>query len=551
MARNISSDHLLKPGEFYPIISGGNRKIEATKLAHEERSKSLEEMLRDCEQKTGGPDEATCTPPKGPVVAERLVSEEEPASEKEATAKEPTLMESLIDLSTAIQENERLTTRSEQLCSPKKESAPKEKPASNGSNGKDPSPKKRVPMDLLIDLGAEGIATHDWVKAGPNQLSNTSKEPTPKERTPIDLLVELSAEEKAGTLNSVIREQDWLVPIEPGRKEPTRKEPAPKVPVRIEPARKEPPRNELTRKGPASKEYAPNGPARKESAPKEPTRNEPTRKEPTRNEPTRKEPTRNEPTRDEPTRNEPSHNEPTRNEPSRNEPTRNEPTRNEPTRKGPAPKAPTRKEPTRKEATRKEPNCTEPARKEPTFKEPAFTESTPMGTLIDLSNVPRTKVAPLPPMLHGIRHLLGIQRTYEKAVPVFSAIPALVPAKKYDYLSPTSLLAKQPGPKHSSTPEPPHMRNQSSTPPPHMRILSMAEGAATPPHMRTPSENSSLTRSLSPVSSSSRSPSIAPVITEAAKPALDHSGRYLLTWEDEVPDYLWVEGAEGGEEREW
>ena len=180
MARNISSDPLLKPGEFYPIISGGNRKIEATNLAHEERSKSLEEMLRDCEQKTGGPDEATCTPTKGPVVAERLVSEEEPASKKEATAKEPTLMESLIDLSTAIQENERLTTRSEQLCSPKKESAPKEKPASKGSNGKDPSPKKRVPIDLLIDLSAEGIATHDWVKAWPNQLSNTSKEPTPK-----------------------------------------------------------------------------------------------------------------------------------------------------------------------------------------------------------------------------------------------------------------------------------------------------------------------------------------------------------------------------------
>ena len=535
MARNISSDHLHKSSEFYPMISGGNGKIEPTKLAHEERSKSLEEMLRDCEQKTAGPEEATCTPPKGPVVAERLLSEgpmlKEPTSKEEATAKEPTLMESLIELSTAIQENERLTTRSEQLCSPKKESAPKEKPASNGSTGKDLTPKKSVPMDLLIDLSAEGIATHDWVKAGPNQLSNTPKEPTPKESTPIDLLVELSAEERAGTLHSVIRKQDWQVPIEPGRKAPTRKEPAPNVPVRIEPARKEPPRNELTRRGPVPKGYAPNGPARKEPAPKEPTRNEPTRKEPTRNEPTR-------------------------NEPTRNEPTRNEPTRNEPTRKGPAAKAPTRKEPTRREPTRKEPTRTEPARKEPTrkeptFKEPAFTESTPMGTLIDLSNVPRNKVAPLPPMLHGIRHLLGIQRTYEKAVPVFSAIPALVPAKKYDYLSPTSVLAKQPGPKHSSTPAPPHMRNQSSTPPPHMRILSMAEGAATPPHMRTPSENSSLTRSLSPVSSSSRSPSIAPVITEPAKPALDQSGRYLLTWEDEVPDYLWVEGAEGGEEREW
>ena len=162
-----------------------------------------------------------------------------------------------------------------------------------------------------------------------------------------------------------------------------------------------------------------------------------------------------------------------------------------------------------------------------------------MGTLIDLSNVPRTKVAPLPPMLQGIRHLLGIQRTYEKAVPVFSAIPALVPAKKYDYPSPTSVQGNKLAPKYSSTP------------PPHMRILSMARGAATPPHMRAPSENSSLTRSLSPASSSSSSQSPAPVKPGPAKSGLDQSGRYFPTWADEVPDYAWGQGTQRGEEREW
>lgn len=441
MARNINNDHHPKPGGFYPMTSRGNRIMVPTKVSPEKRVKALEELLTECELKTAGPDEALCTLPNGSIVAEGL----QPATKKEAVANESTLMESLIGLGAAIKENERLTTGSKQLSS-SKESTPKE-----------PASKEPMPGDLLIDLSAEGIAVHDWVKAGANQSSITPKELAPKKHMPMDLLVELSAEERAGTLQSVIREQDWLVTKEVTHKEPTRKEPVRIEPVRIEPTRKEPTfeepaRNELTRKGPISKEY---------------TRKEPTRTEPTRRDPTSKEPNRREPNR---------------------------------------------KEPIRKEPTRKEPS------KEPTPKEPAFKDPTPMGTLIDLSNVPRIKVAPLPPMLHGIRHLLGIQRTYEKAVPVFSAIPALVPAKKYDYPSPNSVPSKQSAAKYSSTPAPPHMRNHSSTTPPHMRILSMAEGAATPPHMRTPSEKSSLTRSLSPASSSSCD---------------------------------WVEGAHRGEEREW
>ena len=512
-------------------MNGGNRKMMPPALSPEERVKGLEDVLREYELKTAGPEEELRVPPKGSFVADGLASKGPMLTEsafKEATAKEPTLMESLIDLSAAIQEDERLTTRLEQLSS-SKESTSKEpalqETAPKGPTSKGPSLKEPPPMDLLIDLNAEGIAVRDWVKAGPNQLSTAPegraacKEPNPKKHMPMDLLVELSAEERGGTIHSVNRDQGWLkvgpeqlsVPKEPALKEPARKEPVRKEPTFKEPARKEPaPKGatskEAARKEPAFKEFT-----RKEASPKEPARKEPTRKEPTRKEPIRK----------------------------------------EPTRKGHTRKEPTRKEPNRKEPAPKEPAFKEPAFKEPAFKEPAFKEPTPMGTLIDLSNVPRTKVAPLPPMLHGIRHLLGIQRTYEKAVPVFSAIPALVPAKKYDYPSPTSVQGNKLAPKYSSTPAPLNMRNQLSTPPPHMRILSMAGGAATAPHMRAPSENSSLTRSLSPASSSSRSQSPAPVKLGPAKPAPDQSGRYFLKWADEVPDYGWTQGTQRGEEIEW
>lgn len=439
------------------MINSGNRKMRQAKLSADERPKALEEVLRFYEGKKAGP-EALCTP-KGSVVAERLVPDgpmlTEPAL-KGSTAKEPTLMESLIDLSAAIQEDERLKAGPEQIWSPK-EPAP-QRPAS-----KDPTPKEPMHMDLLIDLSAEGIAAHDWVKAGPGQLYTpkepTCKEPTPKVPTPIDLLIDLSAEERAKTLHSATWDHDWLM-------------------------------------AGSEKLYMP-----KEPASKEPTREEPTRKEHARKETTCKEPNPKGPPK-------------------------------EPIPKGPTPKEPIPKEPTPKEPTPKEPALKEPSRKEPT----------PMGTLIDLSNVPRTKVPPLPPMLHGIRHLLGIQRTYEKAVPVFSAIPALVPAKKYDYSSPTYVPAKKPAPKCSSTP------------PPHMRILSMAEEAARPPHMRASSEQSSLTRSLPPSPSSSRSPSPAPIKTEPVepvKPALDQSSRFFLTWAEGAPDYVWVQGAQRVGEREW
>lgn len=520
MAQNINSDHHSKPaGIIHPMVNGGERKMMPPTLSH---VKALEDVLREYELKTAGPEEELCVPPKGSFVADGIAPEGlmlTEAASKEATSKEPTLMESLIDLSAAIHEDERLMAGLEQPSSSKeptpKEPAPKETTL-KGPTSKGPSFKGPAPMDLLIDLNAEGIAVHDWVKAGPNQLSTTSKEraackePSVKEHIPMDLLVELSAEERDGSMPSVIRDQSWLkagpeplsVLKEAAIKEPVRKEPAGK-----EPAFKEVTHNkEPTHNDPSSKE-----PARKEPAPKEPARKEPTRKESTRKEHTRK------------------------------EPYRKEPSRKEPTRKEPAPKEPAFKEPAFKE----------PAFKEPAFKEPAFKEATPMGTLIDLSNVPRTKVAPLPPMLHGIRHLLGIQRTYEKAVPVFSAIPALVPAKKYDYPSPTSVQGNKLAQKYSSTPAPPHMRNPMSTPPPHMRILNNAKGAATPPHMRAPSENSSLTRSLSPASSSSRSQSPAPVKPGPAKPGLNQSGRYFPTWADEVPNYAWGQGTQRGEEREW
>ena len=572
MTRNINIDHHNQPaGVIHPMMNGGNRKMMPPALSPEERVKGLEDVLRKYELKTAGPEEELRVPPKGSFVVDGLASEGPMLTEsafKEATAKEPTLMESLIDLSAAIQEDERLTTRLEQLSSPK-ESTSKEpalqETTPKGPTSKGPSLKEPAPMDLLIDLNAEGIAVRDWVKAGPNQLSTAPKEraackePSPKKHMPMDLLVELSAEERGGTLHSVNRDQGWLkvgpeqlaVPKEPALKEPARKEPVRKEPTFKEPARKEPaPKGatskEAARKEPAFKEFT-----RKEASPKEPARKEPTRNEPSRKEPTRKEPARKEPTRKGHTRKEPYRKEPYRKEPYRKDPYRKEPYRKEPYRKEPYCKEPYRKEPTRKEPNRKEPAPKEPAFKEPAFKEPAFKESTPMGTLIDLSNVPRTKVAPLPPMLHGIRHLLGIQRTYEKAVPVFSAIPALVPAKKYDYPSPTSVQGNKLAPKYSSTPAPPNMRNQLSTPPPHMRILSMAGGAATPPHMRAPSENSSLTRSLSPASSSSRSQSPAPVKLGPAKPAPDQSGRYFLNWANEVPDYAWTQGTQRGEEREW
>lgn len=497
MARNINSDHHSKPtGVIHPMVNGGNTKTMPPTLSPEERVEALEDVLRKYELKTAGPEEELCVSPIGFFVADGLALEGPILTEfvsKEATAKEPTLMESLIDLSAAIQENEHLTAGLEQLSSSKeptlKEPAPKET-TPKGPTSKGPSLKEPAPMDLLIDLNAEGIAVHDWVKAGPNQLSTTPKEraackePNPKKIMPMDLLIELSAEERGGSMHSVIRDQGWL-------KAGSEQLSAPKEPAFTEHARKEPSRKEAARKEPAFKEVT-----RKEAAPKEPVRKEPTRKEPTRKEHTRKEP---------------------------------------------CCKEPTRKDPTRKE----------PAPKEPTFKEPAFKEATPMGTLIDLSNVSRTKVAPLPPMLHGIRHLLGIQRTHEKAVPVFSAIPALVPAKKYDYPSTTTVQRNMLASKYSSTAAPPNMRNHMSTPPPHMRILSMAEGAATPPHMRAPSENSSLTRSLSPASSSSRSQSPAPVKLGPAKPGLDQSGRYFPTWADKVPDYAWGQGTQRGEEREW
>ncbi len=501
MARNINSDrHSKTPGVIHPMVNGGDRKMMPPTLGPEERVKALEDVLREYELKTAGPEKELCVPPKGSFVADGIASKGPMLTEsasKEATAQEPSLMESLIDLSAAIQEDERLTAGLEQP-SPSKELT---------SEG--PSLKEPAPMDLLIDLSAEGIAVHDWVKAGPNQL--------PKKKMPMDLLVELSAEERGITMHSVIRDQSWLKTGPKHLSVP--KEAAIKEPVRKEPAGKEPAFKEITHK--------------------EAARNEPARNEPTRNEPTRNGPTRNGTTRNGPTRNEPTRNEPTRKEPALKEPARKEPTYKEHTRKEPYRKEPTRKEPTRKEPAPKEPASKEPAFKEPAFKEPAFKETTPMGILIDLSNVPRTKVAPLPPMLQGIRHLLGIQRTYEKAVPVLSAIPALVPAKKYDYPSPTSVQGNKLAPKYSSTL------------PPHMRILSMARGAATPPHMRAPPENSSLTRSLSPASSSSRSQSPAPVKPEPAKPGLDQSGRCFPTWADEVPDYAWGQGTQRGEEREW
>lgn len=500
-------------------------------LSHEERVKALGDVLREYELKTAGPEEALCVPPKGSFVADGIAPEGPMLTEaafKEATSKEPTLMESLIDLSAATHEDERLMAGLEQPSSSKeptpKESAPKEitlkGPASKGSSLKEPAP-----MDLLLDLSAEGIAVRDWVKAGPNQLSTTSKEraackePNAKKHMPMDLLVELSAEERDGIMPSVIQDQSWLKAGPEQLSVP--KEAAIKEPVRREPAGKEPAFKEVTHK------------------------------ETARNEPARKEPTRNEPTGKQPARKEPALKELARKEPTRKESTRKEHTRKEPYRKEPYRKEPSRKEPTRKEPALKEPAFKEPAFKEPAFIDPAFKDATPTGTLIDLSNVPRTKVAPLPPMLHGIRHLLGIQRTYEKAVPVFSAIPALVPAKKYDYPSPTSVQGNKLAGKHSSTPAPPNMPNQRSTTPPHMRILSMARGAATPPHMRAPSENSSLTRSLSPASSSSRSQSPAPVKPGPAKPGLNQSGRYFPTWADEVPDYAWGQGTQRGEEREW
>lgn len=538
MARNINNDRHCKPaGVIHPMLNGGDRKMMPPTLGPEERVKALEDLLREYELKTAGPEKELCVPPKESFVAKGIASEGPMLTEsasKEATAKEPTLMESLIDLSAAIQEDERLTVGLGQPSS-SKESAPKET-TSKGPTSKGPSLKEPAPMDLLIDLNAEGIAVHDWVKAGPNQL--------PKKIMPMDLLVELSAEERAGTMHSVIRDQGCLKTGPEHLSVP--KEAPIKEPIRKEPAGKEPAFKEVT-----AKQAAPKEPARNEPTRNEPTRNGPTRNEPTRNEPTRNEPTRNELTRKQPARKEPALKEPARKEATYNQPTRKEHTRREPYRKEPTRKEPTRKEPTRKEPAPKEPAFKEPASKEPAFKEPAFKDATPMGTLIDLSNVPRTKVAPLPPMLHGIRHLLGIQRTYEKAVPVFSAIPALVPAKKYDYPSPTSVQGNKLAPKYSSTPAPPNMRNQMSTPPPHMRILNMARGAATPPHMRAPSENSSLTRSISPASSSSRSQSPAPVKPGPAKPGLDQSGRYFPTWADEVPDYAWGQGTKRGEEREW
>ena len=527
MARNINSDNHSKPaGVIHPMVNGGDRKMMPPTLGPEERVKAFEDVLREHELKPAGPEEELCAPPKVSFVADRIAPKGPMLTEsafKETTAKEPTLMESLIDLGGAIHEDERLMARLEQPSSSKeltpKEPAPKETtlkgPTSNGTNLKEPAP-----MDLLIDLNAERIAVHDWVKAGPNQLDTTSKEraackePNPKKNPPMDLLVELSAEEREGTMHSLIQDQSWL------------------------------------KAGPEQRFVL------KEAAIKEPVRKEPAGKEPASKEATHKESARNEPARKDPTRNERTGKEPARKEPAPKEPPRKDPTRKEHTRKEPYRKEPTRKEPYRKEPTRKEPAFKEPAFKEPAFKEPAFKEATPMGTLIDLSNVPRTKVAPLPPMLHGIRHLLGIQRTYEKAVPVFSAIPALVPAKKYDYPSSTSVQGNKLASKYSSTPAPPNMHNEMATQPPHMRILSMARGAATPPHMRAPSENSSLTRSLSPASSSSRSQSPAPVKPGPAKPGpakpgLDQSGRYFHTWADEVPNYAWGQGTPRGEEREW
>lgn len=514
------------------MVNGGDRKVMPPTLGPEVRVKALEDALREYELKPAGPEEELCVPPKVSFVADGIAPKGSMLTEsaiKEATAKEPTLMESLIDLGAAVHEDERLMAGLEQPSS-SKEPTPKEpalKEATlKGSASKCPSPKEPAPMDLLIDLSAERIAVHDWVKAGPSQLSTTSN---PPQNMPMDLLVELSAEERDGTMPSLVRDQSWLKPGPEQRSVP--KEAVIKEPFRKEPADKEP--------------------AFKEATHKESTRNEPARKGPTRNEPTGKEPALKEPSRKEPTHKEPTRKEHTRKEPYRKEPYRKESYRKEPYRKEPYRKEPTRKEPSRKEPAPKEPALKEPAFKEPAFEEPAFKDATPMGTLIDLSNVPRTKVAPLPPMLHGIRHLLGIQRTYEKAVPVFSAIPALVPAKKYDYTSPTSVQENKLASRYSSTPPPLNMRNEMPTQPPHMRILSMARGAATPPHMRAPSENSSLTRSLSPASSSSRSQSPAPVKPEPAKPGLDQSGRYFLTWADEVPNYAWGQVTPRGEEREW
>lgn len=160
----------------------------------------------------------------------------------------------------------------------------------------------------------------------------------------------------------------------------------------------------------------------------------------------------------------------------------------------------------------------------------------PMGELIDLSIPPSAKVPPLPlpPLLQEISPFSSIYKTDEDARPItaLAAIPALIPAKKYD-LPPLSSAKEPPAPKPTPAPMPPHLR-----------ILSMA--ALPPPSpRRIPSMHSSSTWSRSPPPYS-RSPS--PEQPKPAKPALpEQAGRYYLVWKDRGLEYVWVAGAQRGD----
>ncbi len=214
MERNINSDrHSKPPGVIHPMVNGGDRKMMPPTLVPGQGVKALEDLLREYELKTAGP-----KTPKGSLVADGIASKGPMLTEsasKEATAKEPSLMESLIDLSAAIQEGERLTAGLKQSSTSKEATAQEpslmeslvdlsaaiqeDKRLTAGLEQPSPSkyPTSEGPslkaMDLLIDLNAEEIVPES------NQL--------PPTKMPMDLLVELSAEEKGKTMHSVICDQ--------------------------------------------------------------------------------------------------------------------------------------------------------------------------------------------------------------------------------------------------------------------------------------------------------------------------------------------------------